>query len=494
MRRPEGYCGIDTLQSDSLFDQIDLAAGASLRYTVEALVHPGARGELLNTASAGLPAGYTALTPGDQADSAEGMIEVVTDLTIDKRIDGDGGSLVAGNEVTYVLDVGNLGPSHAFAAEVIDDLPDDLVDASWSCQTIPADSAGSDCASGGNGDLSEVVDLLVGERLLYLVDGRIAPDLIGQLENVAEIAPSVDASDPDTGSNIDSVTASVSAAADIIVSMTALAAEAVPGGPVQFEIVVENIGPSDAPQVAVSDQLPAPLAAGNWTCSAQAPASCPSAAGSGSIDLITAVPADGRLTFLVEASVDIGAAPGEVTASVEAQLLGTEVGDPEPGNNFDSATVTVVESLADLAVTKTVDRASALWGDLLTYQIVVVNNGPGAAASTSIVDVMPEALENVSWTCAGAACPAASGSGDIDVTADLSIGASLSFEVTGEVVDGVPLGVDEQIVNEVSVSSEADDPDDTNNAATAVTVLDRHLIFSDRFDAEEANSQSEDES
>ncbi len=289
----------------------------------------------------------------------------------------------------------------------------------------------------------------------------------------------------------------MSAAADIVVAIAALAPEAVPGGTVEFEIVVENIGPSDAPQVAVSDQLPAPLVAGDWTCTAQGPASCPATAGSGSIDLVTPVPADGSLTFLVEAGVDGDAAPGEVTASVEAQLLGTEVGDPEPGNNADAATVTVVESLADVAVTKTVDRASAMWGDLLTYQIVIVNNGPGAAASTAIVDVMPEALENVSWTCAaaaGAACPTASGSGDIDVSADLPTGASLNFEVVGEVADGVPLGAEEQIVNQASAISEADDPDDTNNDATAVTVLDRHLIFNDRFETQEANSQSEDES
>ncbi|WP_376690737.1 beta-propeller fold lactonase family protein [Wenzhouxiangella sp. EGI_FJ10409] len=497
LRRPEGYCGIDTLQADSLFDQIDLAAGASLRYTVDALVHPGARGELENTASAELPAGYAALSPGDQVDTAGGTIEVVTDLTIDKRIDGDSGSLVAGNDVTYVLDVSNLGPSHAFAAEVIDDLPDDLLDADWTCQTIPADSAGSDCAAQGSGDLFETVDLLVDERLLFLVTGRIAPDLIGQLENVAEVAPSADASDPDAGSNVDSVTASVSAAADVVVGMTALAAEAVPGGTIEFEITVENIGPSDAPGVALSDQLPAPLSAQGWSCSAQAPATCPVASGSGLIDLVTPLPADGVLTFLVEANVAGDAVPGEVIASAEAQPLGTEVGDPEPGNNMATASVMIVESLADLVVTKTVDRDRAMWGDLLTYQVLIVNDGPGAAASTAIVDVMPTALENVAWDCAaasGASCPSASGSGDIDFTVDLPAGASLSFEVTGQVIDGVALGTDELIVNEVSATSGADDPDDSNNLATAVTVLDRHLIFSDRFEPEEANSQSEDES
>jgi len=497
LRRPEGFCGIDSLQADSLLDSVDLAAGGSLRYTVEALVHPGARGELINTADATLPPGYIALTPSEQSSSAGAPIEVVTDLTMDKRIDGDASSLVAGNDVIFVLDVRNLGPSHALEAEVLDSLPASLLGATWTCQTVPADSAGSSCAAQGSGSLAEPVDVLVDERLLFLIGGQISPDLIGQLENVAEAVPAGEASDPDSGNNVDSVTASVSAAADVMVSKSALVDETVPGAALQFEIVVDNIGPSDAPQVAITDQLPDELTALGWSCSAQGPATCPAGSGTSVLDVVASLPADSSLTFLVDVVVADDAGLGEVTNLAEATVEGTEVGDPEPSNNVAAATVAIVEPLADVRVSKSVDLDSAAWGDLLTYQIVVANDGPGAASQTAIVDVMPQSLVAVTWNCAAAGdatCPVVSGSGDIDLLADLPAGATLTFEVVGEVEQGVALGPDEQIVNEVSAVSTADDPDDANNLASAITVLDRHLIFSDRFQASEATSQPEDES
>ncbi|NBD96076.1 MAG: beta-propeller fold lactonase family protein [Gammaproteobacteria bacterium] len=494
LRRPEGYCGIAELDADTLLDSIDLAAGGSLRYTVEALVHPGARGELVNGVYTVLPAGYVALSPEAQSDAVGAPIEVDTDLTIEKRIDGETGSLVAGNDVTYVIDVRNLGPSHALGAEVLDALPPTLLDASWTCQTVPEDSGGSACESQGTGNLAETVDLLVDERLLYLVEGQIAPDLIGQIENIAEVVPAAEAIDPDEGSNIDSVTASVSAAADIAVSRNAFVDEAVPGQAFQFEVVVANIGPSDAPQVSVTDALPAYLTPQGWTCSAVAPAQCPAASGAGALDLVVSIPADGSLTFLVEVVVDVDAPVGDATSSTEAVLLGTETSDPEAGNNVATTIVAILESLADLAVTKTVSPANALGGDVLTYDIVVTNNGPGSAPATTVVDLMPSELVDVGWSCVpggGAVCPAASGSGDIDIVTDLPVGGSLTFEASGEVGADVPLGPDEQIINEVSVASQADDPDETNNSDSAVTVLDLDQIFSDRFETDEATSQSE---
>jgi uncharacterized repeat protein (TIGR01451 family) len=496
LRRPEGYCGIEELAADSLIDTIDLAAGGSLRYRVEALVHPGARGELVNRADATLPTGYVALSPESQSDSVGAPIDVETDLTIDKRIDGDTGSLVAGNDVTFVVDVRNLGPSHAFGAEVLDSLPPTLLDASWTCETVPETSAGSSCSSQGEGSLAETVDLLVDERLLYLVEGQVAPDLIGQLENVAEVAPAAEASDPDEGSNTDSVTASVSAAADILVTRSAFVDQAVPGQAFQFEVVVENIGPSDAPQVSVTDELPSYLNPQGWTCSAEAPADCPVAAGPGALDLVVSLPADSRLIFLVEVVVDAAAPVGDAISSTEAELLGTETGDPEPGNNVDAVTVAILEPLADLAVTKTVDPTSALGGYVLTYEIVVSNNGPGLAPAATVVDLMPSELINVAWSCVAggaAACPTASGSGDIDIVTDLPVGGTLTFEASGEVAGDVPVGPEEQIINEVHVNSQADDQDDTNNVASAVTVLDLDHIFSDRFEVNEASSQSEDQ-
>ena len=191
--------------------------------------------------------------------------------------------------------------------------------------------------------------------------------------------------------------------------------------------------------------------------------------------------------FTVNARLDAGASIGSVVVNEVTATLGGEGSDPVAGNDFDSASITVVEPEADIEVTKTVDAASALPGDLLTYEIVVSNAGPQSADAVQIVDNMPAELLSVAWTCqglSGASCPGVSGAGDLSMQAGIPAGSSLVFVVTGQIDPLLPASPDERVVNTASaqMTGQAIDPDTTNNSDTAETVLDLDVMFRDRFE------------
>jgi uncharacterized repeat protein (TIGR01451 family) len=101
------------------------------------------------------------------------------------------------------------------------------------------------------------------------------------------------------------------------------------------------------------------------------------------------------------------------------------------------------EFARDVSVSKTVTPTVALQGRTITYTITASNAGPGVAASVTIADTLNPAVFNVpsaSWTCsvitAGSAtavttaCGAASGTGNVNTFADLSINSAVRYIVT----------------------------------------------------------------
>ncbi|AKS42488.1 beta-propeller fold lactonase family protein [Wenzhouxiangella marina] len=497
-RQAEGYCGLDSSLADELFDTVDLAAGGSLSYQVEALVHPGARGILENTATVVEPPATGALTPMDQSDTDSGPITVVTDVGVDKTIDGEASSLIGGGLVRFVLEVTNDGPSHAFAARLEDLLPASIVASDWTCQVIPVGTGQSQCPSSGTGSLDETVDVVAGERLLVIIDGQIASDFLGQLSNTATITEPGDASDPDGDNNSSTVTATVSAVADIVVGKFADVLQLTAGEMALFVVDVTNLGPSDAPSVSIVDSIAPEFLDPQWTCTASGGAVCPSPNGMGDIMETGPLPSGGGWRFEIEAQVDpFLAVPQVLSNGAQATLNGSEVNDPDVANNEDSAEVAVVSSEADLSVSKTVDLGSALPGDPVNYQIVLDNAGPSGSIEARLVDLMPAELINVSWTCTAvgdAVCPEASGVGDIDLSLQLPPASGLIIDVQAQIDPATPSGPQETVVNTVTVQvvQGAEDPDPGNNEASASTVLDLDVIFSDRFETP-ASSQEEPE-
>jgi len=141
---------------------------------------------------------------------------------------------------------------------------------------------------------------------------------------------------------------------------------------------------------------------------------------------------------------------------------------------------------ADLSITKDDGVEEAAAGSTVTYTITAQNAGPDDVASATITDLFPAGCVTVEWTCAGAGggtC-APSGSGDIEDTAALPTGASVTY--TAEcAIDPAATGT---LENTATVESATADPDTANNSATdtdTVTADPNDIIFTDGFEPAE---------
>ncbi|WP_162799281.1 sortase [Nocardioides sp. 616] len=111
-----------------------------------------------------------------------------------------------------------------------------------------------------------------------------------------------------------------------------------------------------------------------------------SATGDGTFDADTgtwtvgSIPVGSTVTLTIRAT---GTVVGQRTNT--ASLANLDQRDVDPTNDSASATATFVE-LADLAITKSVDRPVAQPGDTVLYRIQVTNNGPNATDNTITED------------------------------------------------------------------------------------------------------------
>ncbi|MEO7794488.1 MAG: beta-propeller fold lactonase family protein [Thermoanaerobaculia bacterium] len=146
--------GVGTL----LDENVEIAAGGQVVYTIKATIDPGATGTLVNEAYVTVPAAITEPGPDSNGLHPPGVctdnasVPVITgnngcrdidtltphtDLAIDKS-DGDDVA-VPGAEVTYTVRVSNSGPSNVVGAAVHDDLTNIFpTGATWTCVAAPS--------------------------------------------------------------------------------------------------------------------------------------------------------------------------------------------------------------------------------------------------------------------------------------------------------------------------------------------------------------------
>jgi uncharacterized repeat protein (TIGR01451 family) len=120
---------------------------------------------------------------------------------------------------------------------------------------------------------------------------------------------------------------------------------------------------------------------------------------------------------------------------------------------------------ANLSLTKSDSLDPVQVGQELRYTIAVANDGPDAAAGTSVTDVLPANVTLVSAT----ASPGGPCSGTTTVTCQLgTIASNGSATVTIKVTPTT----DADLSNTASVTSSTPDPDTGNNTAVQTTVVD----------------------
>ncbi len=142
------------------------------------------------------------------------------------------------------------------------------------------------------------------------------------------------------------------------------------------------------------------------------------------------------------------------------------------GLAVDDVSVTACRALsADLSITKTNGAASSVPGTTTTYTITA-SNAPGGdpVPAATITDTFPATCVGVTWTCVGAGggtC-VANGSGNINSTANLPAGGSVTYTALCP-ISSAATGT---LVNTASVGGGAvADPTPANNSATDTDTL-----------------------
>jgi uncharacterized repeat protein (TIGR01451 family) len=193
------------------------------------------------------------------------------------------------------------------------------------------------------------------------------------------------------------------------------------GSTATFTVVVTNNGPGTATNVTVSDPLPA----GNGVSWSTATAGCAvtGAVGAQSLNCTVASLAQGAsATVVVTAPITVqncATLNNTATASASNAVAVT-----------DSASITCAPPT--LTISKTPDGGSIQPGATAQFNIVVSNNGPGAALGVTLNDPLP-AGGGVNWqtTSAGCTITGAIGAQTLNCTlGDLAVAGSATVIVT----------------------------------------------------------------
>lgn len=147
-----------------------------------------------------------------------------------------------------------------------------------------------------------------------------------------------------------------------------------------------------------------------------------------------------------------------------------------------ASTQHTVYRVADLSISKSDGRSVVNNGELLSYLIVVRNDGPNEAPGVQIQDLLPPTLSNATWTCAGSACPAGAGSGSIQQTATLPANQQLSYTLNATVAAGNASLVENtaSVAASVAAPNFVFDPDTADQTATDVNLID--TLFADGYE------------
>ena len=180
------------LGSNATFtDTVNLPSGGSIAYTVTIRTSPTATGDLTNAASI-TAAGYTET---DLLDNNDDWTHNTTTPNADLWVTKDDLSelYVAGGTTTYLVRIGNNGPSAVPNALITDAiLPGQIASWNWVCIAELGGASGCEGVVGSTTNFSDTVNLPVGSEIQYRVTANIAGGASGNLTNIAILSGSAE--------------------------------------------------------------------------------------------------------------------------------------------------------------------------------------------------------------------------------------------------------------------------------------------------------------
>ncbi len=315
---------------------------------------------------------------------------VSADLRVDSKT-ASPGSLSAGQDLTYVINVSNAGPGNATSVVVTDTL-NSLVGAGGFQSAVPTQGtcSPSGVTAGPNVTLTcNLGTLNVGASASITVVIRPSVATSGTRTNTATIT-SLDVGDPDRENNSGSVTGgtTVNAIVDVTVSKSATPSPVQAGTPLTYVVSAINAGPSTATTVVATDTLPANAAFVSFAGVTGTGASCvvpPAGTLGGTVTCTWPSIVSGAqqtATFIVR--------PVTGATSVQNDLvITTATPETNPANNTFSITTPVTNAAVDILVNKVDSVDPVALGGLTTYTITTTNAGPSFATNVTMVDTFP---------------------------------------------------------------------------------------------------------
>ncbi|NJP30992.1 COG1361 S-layer family protein [Micromonospora thermarum] len=380
-----------------------------------------------------------------------------TDLRITKSDSPD--PVYAGQPLTYTVTVTNDGPNTASSVTVTDTLPAGVAFQS----STPA------CTNAAGTLTCDLGELLPGQSVPLVIQVAVPANFpAGTITNTATVA-AADQFDPNPGNNTATATTTVRTRADLAVTKVCKPDRAAPAGtPGYCDIHVDNLGPSDATSVELTDVLTSATPFEVVSVTATPSGTCaPTSTGPVTSVTITCdlgtEPAGGRTTVRVTVTADDVAQVNDVATVTSA----TE--DPNPANNQATGRVEFVGS-ADLSLDKT-GPATVTAGTQLQYEITVTNDGPSVARDVVVADTLPAGVSFVSVTPSVGTCTNGQPTAR-DVRCglgNLAGGASATVTIVALVAPDVVPGT--VLFNEATVSSSTADPDNDDVRDSVATTV-----------------------
>ncbi|RYF66743.1 MAG: DUF11 domain-containing protein, partial [Cytophagaceae bacterium] len=413
-----------------------IAVGQSVVYTITVQVPPTYTGNLVNAASVtSLSTDPTPACPTCTDTDTQGFGADLEITNTNNQL-----NYVSGTTTTYTVTVTNNGPGTATDVHVTNAIPAGIPAASFTW-------AGSN-GSGASGTALDntLPTLAAGATVTYTVTVNIPAAFTAPLTSQTQVTSTSTDPTPACANCTDTDTRTFGA--DIVVTNTDNNATYVPGTNAIYTLTVNNLGPEDATNVQVVNNIPAGITAFSWVGS-----NGTTGTNQNLNDTIATLLAGTSVTY----TITLGVPAGATLPITSTAFVTTPTPDPNPGCADCTDTDTLAAGGADLVIAHSDNVSAFTPGSTTTYTISVTNNGPAVANNVVIANNAPAGVPvgNVSWTGTSG-----SGTGNLNEGfATLAVGQTVTYQVTVNVPSDYD--PDTNLVNTVSVTSDTTDPNPT---------------------------------
>ncbi|WP_161596709.1 DUF7927 domain-containing protein [Chitinophaga vietnamensis] len=326
---------------------------------------------------------------------------------------------IAGEQISYTVDVRNDGPSNTTGTLIRDIVPVSLYNVSWSASVLSGTAVIKSGGTGAGNNVGVTADINAGATVRVIITGTILPPTFNPIKNTAQVIPAEPGFPPVTSNEV--VTA---IQLNAVLSISKTGPDTLnAGADITYTITATNNGPSNSRGVTITDVVPASIQGVTWTARARGNATLSSpAAGTGNNIMVTGDIAVGSTNMII---ITVS---GKINSAFSGQINNKAVITPVPeeGKGDSAVKITTVNRLPQLAITKTAVSAIKA-GDTLTYTINVTNTSTADAQNLVITDVIPTQLSGVQWTATASGAATISGS---------STGTGNNIRLTGSIPAG----------------------------------------------------------